>query len=216
MSIPTRPAGRRERNKDDKQRRLLAAARRLFKRKGVEATTIREIAAAADIGLGTVYAYVRDKSHLLDLISKDDMARVAARIFAEEPRAADVQTRLRFVFRRIYAHHGRDLATARVIFKELGFGGDPEAAERAARTFGLVAAIAVIYADGQARGELGAHFTPLEAATTAFALHYFFLILWMSGAAGLTQATALAQLDRAIALQLIGLQPPSTRQGGKR
>jgi AcrR family transcriptional regulator len=196
---------RRQRNKDDKQRRLLASARRLFKQQGVEATTIRQIAADADVGLGTVYSYVRDKNHLLDLISKDDMARVAQRIFADEPRAADVLTRLRFVFGRIFAHHGRDLATARVIFRELGFGGDPEAAERAARTFGLVTAIAAIYADGQRRGELGTHFTALEAATTAFGLHYFFLILWMSGAAGLDQKSALAQLERALSLQLTGL-----------
>ena len=48
--------GRRERNKRDKLARIKHSARKLFARQGVDATTIRQIADAADIGRGTMFS----------------------------------------------------------------------------------------------------------------------------------------------------------------
>lgn len=49
----------------DKSAELLAAARREFGRRGYEATTIRDIAAAADMSTGAVYRLVSSKDELL-------------------------------------------------------------------------------------------------------------------------------------------------------
>ena len=48
--------GQRERNKRDKLRRIKAAAWELFLDKGYDATTTREIAVKAGVGLGTVFS----------------------------------------------------------------------------------------------------------------------------------------------------------------
>ncbi len=45
--------------------RLIAAARRLFAAKGVEATTVAEIAAEADVAVGSFYNYFETKDELL-------------------------------------------------------------------------------------------------------------------------------------------------------
>src|SRR5262245_4759931 len=79
------PLGRRERNKRDKMVRIEQAARRLFSRQGFEATTIRQIAAAADIGLGTFFSYAANKSDLLVLIFQDEVGRAVERAFANVP-----------------------------------------------------------------------------------------------------------------------------------
>lgn len=57
--------GRRERNRADKQRRILDAATRLFAEHGYSAVTTQQIADAADVGTGTLFRYAGSKAELL-------------------------------------------------------------------------------------------------------------------------------------------------------
>ena len=58
-------SGRRDRNKQDKLKRITAAARTLFAEKGVNEVTTSEIANKADVAVGTVFLYARNKGELL-------------------------------------------------------------------------------------------------------------------------------------------------------
>lgn len=60
--------GRRERNKQEKLERIVAAASELFAARGVDDVTTQEIADAADIGAGTLFLYARTKGELLLLV----------------------------------------------------------------------------------------------------------------------------------------------------
>ena len=63
---PTKPKpSRRERSKADKMRRILAAGEKLFSKRGVDGTTVQQIADEADVAVGTLFLYVSDKSELL-------------------------------------------------------------------------------------------------------------------------------------------------------
>ena len=57
MPLASQPAGRRERNKQQKLDRITAAARELFAERGVDEVTTQEIADKADIGAGTLFLY---------------------------------------------------------------------------------------------------------------------------------------------------------------
>jgi AcrR family transcriptional regulator len=57
--------GRRERHKADVRERLFRAAIDLYKTKGLQATTVREITDAADVGKGTFFNYFPTKEHVL-------------------------------------------------------------------------------------------------------------------------------------------------------
>ena len=48
----------------DKERRILETAEKLFARYGLRKTTVEEIAAAADVGKGTVYLFFSSKEEL--------------------------------------------------------------------------------------------------------------------------------------------------------
>jgi AcrR family transcriptional regulator len=64
--------GRRERGKLDKRRRIREATRDVFRRKGYDAATTREIAELADVAIGTLFAYAADKRELLMMVINDD------------------------------------------------------------------------------------------------------------------------------------------------
>src|SRR5262245_47787906 len=70
------PRGLRERNKRDKQQRIVNAARELFREKGFEATTAREVCKRAQIGTGTLFLYVKDKHELLLWAFREDAERL--------------------------------------------------------------------------------------------------------------------------------------------
>jgi AcrR family transcriptional regulator len=67
------PVGLRERSKREKLRRIKEAARAVFRKKGYEAATTREIAARAEVAYGTLFVYARDKRDLLMMIVNDDL-----------------------------------------------------------------------------------------------------------------------------------------------
>jgi AcrR family transcriptional regulator len=66
-ATPAAP-GRRERNKQEKLDRIIAAASRLFAERGVDDVTTQEVADAADIGAGTLFFYARTKGELLLMV----------------------------------------------------------------------------------------------------------------------------------------------------
>ena len=79
--VPTGPAaetppegGRVERRKARTRAGLLAAARELFAANGVQQTTIADIAAHADIAIGSFYNYFHTKDELLEALLADELA----------------------------------------------------------------------------------------------------------------------------------------------
>lgn len=83
--VPT--MGRRERNKQDKLQRIVAAAEVLFDRDGVDDVTTHKVAAEAGIATGTLFLYAKNKGELLLLVQTE---RYAAAV--ERGRAAAVET----------------------------------------------------------------------------------------------------------------------------
>src|SRR6478609_3196549 len=84
-------AGRRERAKEDKRRRIVDAARSLFAEHGVGDVTTQQIADRADVAIGTLYAYVSTKAELLILLQN----RTFATAIDEGIRASDAAVRAR-------------------------------------------------------------------------------------------------------------------------
>lgn len=201
MTAAARP-GRRERNKADKVARLRAAAESLFRERGFAATTIRDVAERADLGVGTVYSYVKDKHALLELISAEDLAATEEAAFANVP-AGDLRAAVLHVFRHVYAHHGKDPELARVIVGELTFARDATTTVRSQRFLAFIGRIAALVADAQANGEVDRDLEPFAVATQLFGLHFFVLVLWLKGDIDEPDGAFAAAFD----LQARGLRP---------
>jgi AcrR family transcriptional regulator len=70
--------GKRERQKQDRQHRILRAAALLFARGGYPETSMEDIAARADLATGTVYNYFDSKAELLAAVVAQQTQEVVA------------------------------------------------------------------------------------------------------------------------------------------
>lgn len=68
------PIGRRERAKQDKRERIMAAARALFAERGVGGVTTQQVADRADVAIGTLYLYAATKAELLIMVQNQKFA----------------------------------------------------------------------------------------------------------------------------------------------
>lgn len=84
----------REINKEETKRRILDVALAMFQTKGFRQTTMRDIAGAARIALGTTYNYFPTKEHLALYFFEEALGRVLARHRRECPRDASLEEKV--------------------------------------------------------------------------------------------------------------------------
>lgn len=113
--------GRRQLNKEDKLRRIKAAARTLFTTKGYDETNMREIAKRAGVALGTPFSYAADKRDLLFLTLNDELEDAAVRAADAVKEGAPVRDNLLNAFRVVYEFFGREPQLARLALREMQF-----------------------------------------------------------------------------------------------
>jgi len=87
---------------------IIAAAIRLFSEHGIEAVTVDQIAAAADVGKGTIYNYFQTKEDIVVAFMIDLERRVQARLSRFTASGASLDSVLTAFIRlqfRLKAHH---------------------------------------------------------------------------------------------------------------
>lgn len=113
--------GLRERKKLIRLQKIVASARKLFVEKGFNTTTIQDIAAEADVGLGTLYLYAKSKEDLLVLVFKDDILLMIDRSYAAIKPGTPLLEQLMAFFDGHIRYHKQDQALSRTVLKELSF-----------------------------------------------------------------------------------------------
>jgi AcrR family transcriptional regulator len=202
---------KRERNKQLKRERLLAAARSLFAKRGFAATTTAQIAERAGVGAGTLFLYFASKEDLLVDIFRAEMDRAIERAFATLPRRAALMTELLHVFGAMTQHHERDPELARAFVKEMLFVSTADRAQVFEFIDGLNARVAQRIAQRQARGELDAAVGAAQVADNLFALFIARLQKSLGASEPFSSDLTLARLREAFAAQLRALELPQRR-----
>ncbi|MBV9795071.1 MAG: helix-turn-helix transcriptional regulator [Actinobacteria bacterium] len=122
---------------DDVTGAILAAARREFARRGYEATTIRDIAGAAGIGMATLYRRVDSKEALLQTIVDgyaDRLDEAFAAVLAADPGGPAALAARVLAITWVFAHASRHFrAESRIV--ALGWYGREETASPVHRYF---------------------------------------------------------------------------------
>jgi AcrR family transcriptional regulator len=89
------PGNRFERRRARTRGELLAAATSVLSRQGFHDTTIADIAAAADVGVGTFYLHFPTKEALFRAVVEETVARLKAAVDAARATARDAVSRMR-------------------------------------------------------------------------------------------------------------------------
>lgn len=204
---PAAELGLRERNKAEKLQKISRAARQLFNRRGYDATTLRQIASKADVGLGTLFSYATDKRDLLFLIVNDDIEAMNCDAFAKAPQHATLLDQLIGVFRRFFEFFGQQPNLSRIILKELTFYAAGPQAQRFQRGRAeVLKRLAEIVAAAQRQGRIGSREDPGEIAYTLFSIYAAAIREWLGGAQPELEQ-GLGALRRHFRLLLAGLDP---------
>jgi AcrR family transcriptional regulator len=93
--------GRVERRKARTRAGLLAAARQLFAARGMEHTTIAQIAEHADIAIGSFYNYFRTKEELLDALLEEELSAQLALLELRQARVDDPAEKISIAHRHL-------------------------------------------------------------------------------------------------------------------
>jgi AcrR family transcriptional regulator len=107
--VPGRP-GRRERRRAEIRDRLYEAARDLFMSRGIQATTVKDITDAADLGKGTFFNYFPTKEHILAMFYERQLGRAEDALRAARERREPVRKTLKDLVQRTSEEPGRSPA----------------------------------------------------------------------------------------------------------
>lgn len=180
-AVPTR-LSRRERNKQEKLKRIVAAARALFRDRGFTETTTQQIAEVADIGTGTLFLYARSKEDLLVMVFRDEMIETARRAFAEIDPHQPLLDQLVELFGAMLDYHARDTALARILLKEIMFPGADGRHTDISELLGVIySGIAEMVTRARAAGRCNQTAEAPRVAENLFANYYMDLLGWLAG-----------------------------------
>ena len=207
------PLGLRERNKLERRRRIEEAARSVFREKGYEAATTREIAARAGVGTGTLFVYARDKRQLLRMIYRDRLSELTENSIATVPSRASLLQQLLHMFRPRYAFWAEDPRLSRQAVRETfgaRFGGDNDAQPASAQELELHGHVVALIARKQERGQVRAAVDPQLAARLIMDIYYHENRDWIGQREPNIEA-GIAQLRNLLELALVSLEPAHER-----
>ena len=105
--------GLRARGKRERRRRLREAAHKVFLERGYEGATTREIAARAEIAIGTLFIYATEKRDLLFLVLNDDLDEMVDTAIRDLTPEQPVIDQLLGIFRPIYKYFERNAVIGR-------------------------------------------------------------------------------------------------------
>lgn len=189
---------------------ILLAARTQFVERGYDGTTIRDVASAAGVSVGSVHVHFRDKRALLLSCFYAEISAAVARAWDTLPTDATLLDQLTHCGEVLYTAYAEHPALSQVMFRETLF---PQTdAEKDSSFEPFLLRVTDLFIQAQERGELQ-RLPPQRtlAAQSFFAAYLLVLLGGLSGTLGtFADATVAAKvwsthLRRLLQLQLEGL-----------
>lgn len=197
--------GRRELNKEDKLRRIKAAARKLFVSNGYDDASTREIAVKAGIALGTLFLYAADKRDLLFLVVNDELDDVATKAAQAVNPNAGLMSNLLAAFRPLYEFFGEEPRLSRLMLREMIFYETGAQAKRFMKTRDRMISLCVGIAEiAKRRREIRSSVDEQAAGEVLFAIFQIEVRRWLASRQ-LSLEKGLTRLEAAFSIAVTGL-----------
>ena len=203
--------GLRERKKLETRDRIRAAAAELFTRHGYGAATMRQIAARAHVGLGTLFNYAGDKRDLVFLIFNEELNAITDVALAAPRPAQPLAAQLLAVFAVHYRWLAAKPALARILLQELTFySSGKQAATFHSIRKRLIDGVEALVRGARERGEVLTKEKPALIARHIF-FTYSASLRWWIAAPHPDPEAGIRELKRLLVLQVQGLRARTPR-----
>ncbi|AXC12182.1 hypothetical protein ACPOL_2878 [Acidisarcina polymorpha] len=168
----------------------------LFSRNGYEQTTVQQVADAADIAVGTLFLYVRDKSDLLLLIFTERLEQLIVDS-ASQLRSGRIRKSVLAYFGAFLELYEADSELSRHFWREFLAGKQESRDKVNVVAAAMIAALQERLALARQKSEVGEHVDPKMAALHLYALFHATISFHLVGCAPFhsSQKTLSALLD---------------------
>ena len=185
-TLPTKTAqakkpGVRERSKQENKDKIVMAARRLFAEHGYDASTLRQIAAEAGLGLGTLFNYISDKRDLIYLIFNEEVDSLTDRALAAPRPWQTFSAKILSITEPHYRLFGSEPILSRILLSEVLLHTPGLQLERHIEIRSrLIQGLCEVVADAQETGEITSTESPEIIARSIFFLYSAALRWWLA------------------------------------
>lgn len=211
--------GLRDRKKKEVRHRIVQAATQLFAKRGLDGTTMEEVARAADVSVATVYNYFGNKNSLLVAgveEDTDEMIDLGAAVLAR-PGTNPVKAVQRLL--GIYADHlsSWDPALLREVLRAAfqRAGGEELTVELAAMDQRLIEQMVLLLSGFHTKQRLSAEADVYEATLLLFSVFVLQLFMFLS-LNEFTTRDLHDQINRQVELAFSGLAPQAPKKAKRR
>lgn len=201
---------RRERKKQETRQRLMEAALRLFHEHGYDATTVEQIAEAADVAKGTFFNYFETKEMLLPALFEWRMQELAAALLPEHGAPESPVARIKLALRLMASDPLADQTLAQQLFTAIARQHQPPGI---APVQPLIDLLAGQIRQAQEAGEIRTDLDAVYLACVIRALFFQQMLLWHCG---YRPVSLLEALDAAVDLLLGGIAGPEWKPAGSK
>ena len=207
--------GRRESKRQETRPRIKAAAFELFTEKGYENTTVREIAARAGVGFGTLFSHAAEKRELLFLLFEDIARDTFDRGFRTAARTDSFVDQLTAIFAPPYRVHEPNPKLGRALITELTFTSNTTFRLRfpAYDRIALIGRVAEVVDRAKASGRITTSADSEFVARVVFSIFAGAFRAWLAGPRPVASA-GIADLRSEMELLVTGLGPTKASQSG--
>ncbi|HTQ26113.1 MAG TPA: TetR/AcrR family transcriptional regulator [Candidatus Binataceae bacterium] len=212
-SLETTPLKKRDRQKQDREQRILVAARHLFDRKGYAGTAMEDIAGRANLAVGTLYNYFPSKDDLLLAIMRRDSDHVIA--LAERILAAPPADPVEAIAALADAFIQSIAAEERMLWREVFAASIASYETLGARMFALDARMIEMFGAMidklKERRQLAAEIDSPRAAGLLYGICLTWSIAYATQA-NLTLETMSTEISQSVAMAVRGMLPRATEE----
>lgn len=137
---------------DDRAKRIVETAVALAERDGYQAVRLRDVAASAQVALGTVYKRFASKEEILIAALEQESEKLVAKIGKKPVPGEGARERVHFVFSALTKGLLRRPNLAKALVRSLA-SGDPNITERVASFHALITAMVMAAIRGEVASE---------------------------------------------------------------
>ncbi|WP_338668797.1 TetR/AcrR family transcriptional regulator [Pseudodesulfovibrio methanolicus] len=161
----------RQRRKAETRQRIQDAARRLIAQNGFEATTMRDLAGEAGVGVGTVALHFQDKISLLFSSFFEDISEVSRRAVDGVPEDVPIREQFRHMLHTMYSYYAEHTLFLRSVVKEALFATGAWKDRFDAQFEEVVGKVAALVEARKAAGEVRPEVSSLDVALLCWSLY---------------------------------------------